>query len=50
MPRKSSKIIEKRRDYVKQKLAKSKSISKDVKELSNKLFISERQVWRDWTN
>ena len=47
MPRYPKKNIDKRAEYVKQQLAKSQNITKAVKEISEKLFISERQVWRD---
>ena len=50
MPRKDKTDIERRRKFVKRKLAKSKNTKEDIKKLRKSLFISERQIYRDWTS
>jgi hypothetical protein len=47
MPRYPKKNVDKRAEYIKKQLAKTQNITKGVKKISEKLFISERQVWRD---
>ena len=43
------KLLEQRRLYVQAEISKAERASEKVAELSQKLFISERTVWYDFT-
>jgi len=45
---KDPELLKKRREFIKDELSNSHTISKTVKELAIRLFLSERTIWYDY--
>lgn len=45
---KNQEILKKRQLYIKERIDKAKIHSKEVKKLSEELFLSEDTIYKDW--